>query len=105
MLFVVIIAIAAVVIIVGAWYLLGSGSDAPAPNSDAETTLLISDIPIDQVGFIDPVHFTAELHGFSSALSVFFGIFITLLIVLLVVSVILTMAGVGAGWAERLLSH
>ena len=32
------------------------------PNSDAETTLLISDIPIDQVGFIDPVHFTAELH-------------------------------------------
>lgn len=47
-------------------------------------------------------HFTAELHGFSSALSVFFGIFITLLIVLLVVSVILTMAGVGAGLVEQI---
>lgn len=32
------------------------------PNSDAENTLLITDVPIDQVGFIDPVHPTAELH-------------------------------------------
>lgn len=32
------------------------------PNSDAVNTLLIPDVPIDQVGFIDPVHFTAELH-------------------------------------------
>ena len=32
------------------------------PGSDADNTLLISDTPIDQVGFIDPVHFTAELH-------------------------------------------
>ena len=32
------------------------------PNSDPVTTLLITDVPIDQVGFIDPVHFTAELH-------------------------------------------
>lgn len=32
------------------------------PNGNAQTVLLIDDIPIDQVGFLDPVHFTAELH-------------------------------------------
>ena len=32
------------------------------PNSNATNTLLIPDVPIDQIGFIDPVHFTAELH-------------------------------------------
>ncbi len=32
------------------------------PNSDPVNTLLIDDIPIDQIGFIDPVHPTQELH-------------------------------------------
>ncbi|MDF1728922.1 MAG: SGNH/GDSL hydrolase family protein [Sulfitobacter sp.] len=32
------------------------------PNSNPVTTLLIDDVPADQVGFIDPVHFTVELH-------------------------------------------
>ncbi|MEP5731718.1 MAG: SGNH/GDSL hydrolase family protein [Sulfitobacter sp.] len=32
------------------------------PGSNAVNTLLIDDVPIDQIGFIDPVHFTAELH-------------------------------------------
>lgn len=32
------------------------------PSSDPNTTLLIDDVPIDQIGFLDPVHFTAELH-------------------------------------------
>ena len=32
------------------------------PGSNAQTTLLIDDVPIEQIGFIDPVHFTAELH-------------------------------------------
>lgn len=36
--------------------------DNALPNSDAENTLLISDVPIDEIGFIDSVHFTAELH-------------------------------------------
>lgn len=31
-------------------------------SGSASNTLLIDDIPIDQVGFIDTVHFTAELH-------------------------------------------
>ncbi|MGH1369104.1 MAG: Yip1 family protein [Maritimibacter sp.] len=42
-------------------------------------------------------HFTAEMHGFKSALSVFFGIVLTCFVILLVVSVMLTLAGVGAG--------
>jgi len=32
------------------------------PSSAPTNTLLIDDVPIDQIGFIDPVHFTAELH-------------------------------------------
>ncbi|MFK7838002.1 MAG: SGNH/GDSL hydrolase family protein [Sulfitobacter sp.] len=32
------------------------------PGSNAVNTLLIDDVPIKQIGFIDPVHFTAELH-------------------------------------------
>ncbi|NRB02385.1 MAG: hypothetical protein HRU30_03890 [Rhodobacteraceae bacterium] len=32
------------------------------PNSDAQTTLLVDDIPIEEIGFIDPVHFTSQLH-------------------------------------------
>ncbi|MEW9922408.1 SGNH/GDSL hydrolase family protein [Marimonas sp. MJW-29] len=32
------------------------------PDSNNSTTLLIDDVPINQIGFIDPVHFTAELH-------------------------------------------
>ncbi|MEM7521749.1 MAG: SGNH/GDSL hydrolase family protein [Pseudomonadota bacterium] len=32
------------------------------PSSDANTTLLIDDVPISEIGFIDPVHFTSELH-------------------------------------------
>lgn len=37
------------------------------PNGNADNVLLIDDVPIDQVGFIDPVHFTAELHEIFGA--------------------------------------
>lgn len=42
-------------------------------------------------------HFTAEFHGFKSALSVFFGMFLSAFIILMVVALMLTLAGFGAG--------
>lgn len=41
-------------------------------------------------------HFTAELHGFSSAGMVFFGILLTMLVLIVVLSVVLALIGFGA---------